>query len=323
MSALALQERPALAEAHRLLRTKGRTFKLASWLLPRAARDDAAVVYAFCRRADDLADDDNDRAGLEQLSAELRAPKSPLMLDFVALAQRRNIPLQAAEHLIAGVAGDLTPRIMVADDGELVRYAYSVAGTVGLMMARLLDVSTDEALPHAIDLGVAMQLTNICRDVAEDARNGRVYLPRKRLELWGVTPERLLSQLETHVEVRHAAFIVVRELLVAAERYYESARAGLAALPLRTRRTALAAATLYRAIGLEVLSRGPDGLLGRATVGTWTRARLFLGAYREASRLRFRPHESELHEALRGLPGTNAPPLRRTASPSGPAPQSP
>ncbi len=287
--------------ARRLLAQKGRTFQLASWLLPRDSRDDAAVVYAFCRRADDLADDHADLEGIEAMRTELRHPTSPLMLAFAEVASRRRIPLQAADDLLKGVASDIRPPVgaapgglpsirAVADDAALIAYAYAVAGTVGLMMARLLGAERKEALPHAVDLGIAMQITNICRDVVEDAALGRVYLPADRLRRVGIDGEHIVNRVRASPEVRRAAFEVVRDLIELADAYYGSAFNGLGALPLRTRRTALAAASLYHGIGDEVLRRGPDGLLGRAVVPPLRKARLLFRALCRAPALLFVAH---------------------------------
>ena len=161
---------------------KARTFHWSARLLPADRRDDAAVVYAFCRLVDDTADEAPTAAvaaaALDRLAAELegRAEPRPLVAAFLDTAARRGLPLDAARELLAGVRSDLGV-VRIADDDALLVYCYRVASTVGLLMCGVLGVRERDALPFAVDLGVAMQLTNICRDVAEDAGRGRVYLP--------------------------------------------------------------------------------------------------------------------------------------------------
>jgi phytoene synthase len=168
----------------------------------------------------------------------------------------------------------------MADDAELVRYCYRVASTVGLMMCAVLGVRRREALPHAVDLGIAMQLTNICRDVAEDAANGRVYLPADRLARAGVNSEDLVRGRASAAGVAE----VVRGTLEMADRY----------------------------IGVRLRRRRCDALGGR-TVVPWPE-KLYWGtrAMAEALRPGMRgvtprwAHDATLHAALRGLPGANA-----------------
>ena len=183
---------------------------------------------------------------------------------FLETADRTGIPVGAALELIVGVRSDMHP-VRVADDRELLRYCYRVAGTVGLMMCGVLGVRDTDALPFAVDLGVGMQLTNICRDVAEDAGRGRVYLPATRLHAAGVEPAGLLPDGAT----RAPAAPVVRDLLQLGERYYRSADAGMRYIPWRARFAILVASRVYRAIGFRVRAQGYDPDQGRAYVSRW------------------------------------------------------
>jgi len=166
-----------------VLKSKGRSFYFASHLLGPQQRDRAARLYAFCRRVDDLADEASDPqqayVTLERLKASLNSSQTDdaNVNDMQTLMHDVAIPPEPMQALIEGVQSDLRHR-QVRDEAELLSYAYQVAGTVGVMMCRVLDVSTPRAWPFAIDLGIAMQLTNIARDVGEDARMGRVYLPQ-------------------------------------------------------------------------------------------------------------------------------------------------
>jgi 15-cis-phytoene synthase len=298
-----------------VLAKHGRTFYLASFLLPRHTRADSALLYAFCRFVDDTADEAPDpdlaRAALQNLQQQLcgHAPPDPLIQETLALFTRRAIPPAAAQELISGALSDLSPTLITPDDRALLRYCYQVAGTVGLMMCGALQVHDLAALPHAIDLGVAMQLTNICRDVLADAHIRRIYLPASRLLAVGIDPASLLaSPLQTPAAPLAA---VVSDLLALAERYYDSARAGFHFLPRRARPAIMAAAWMYRAIGRKSAHLGYPVLRGRLVVGkptklAWLSRALLSAPF--ASRWRA-PHDPSLHLHFDGLPGANTPPL--------------
>lgn len=289
-----------------------RSFHLAAQFLPRSARLDAAMVYTLCRNIDDEADDAQDLAqadrALSSLAQELlgQAPPRPVVADFLAVAQRRGLQVAHALELIEGARTDLGP-VLLESEGELIRYAYRVAGTVGLMMTKVIGAVDPAAAPFAIDLGVAMQLTNIARDVQEDASLGRVYLPRTWLAEQGLDPE---SILEGTVD-RFALAQVVRRLLALAERYYASADRGLHFIPLRTRVAIVVASRVYRGIGTLLLARGADPLQGRTVVGPLRRLSTALLALGNLLRPTFHgllgrtPHRPELHAPIRHLPGAD------------------
>jgi phytoene synthase len=217
-----------------------RTFWLASRLLPADRRRDAAVVYAFCRQVDDLADERGDARALDRLDQALVTRDEALVGPLLEVAARRGLELRWARELIEGCRQDLG-RVRIQTDEELVRYAYLVAGTVGLMCCAVLGAKMPEAAPFAVDLGIAMQLTNICRDVAEDAQPDRLQPPAP------VAP-------------------VVLELLDLADRRYERGREGLRWLPPPVRPAIAVAAELYRAIGGVLRDRDGDPWAGRAVV---------------------------------------------------------
>ena len=187
-----------VVQSRGVLSKHARSFRWASWFLPADRRDDAAVVYAFCRLVDDIADCSDDdsiaRIELEKLSREiqrLEAPR-PLVAAFLQIAASRNMDTIYALELIAGVLSDLG-EVRFQEQEELFRYSYRVAGTVGLMMCAVLGVVDPNAHAHAVDLGVAMQITNICRDVKEDAEIGRVYIPADLLARVGVSQASILD----------------------------------------------------------------------------------------------------------------------------------
>ncbi len=307
---LASQEEVILA-SQEVLSRHARTFRLASVFLAPDAREDAALLYAVCRLVDDLADEASDvgeaRRELQALRRELdgEAPARPLIHTFLEMARRRGLSLDSMRELITGVESDLE-EVIISDDEELLRYCYRVAGTVGLMMCAVLGVEDERGLAHAIDLGVAMQLTNICRDVLEDARRGRVYVPSTRLAAEGLSPDEVLDETAD----RGALARVVEGLLELAERYYGSADEGMKYIPARSRMAIVVASRVYRAIGLRLRSRGSDAMAGRTVVPVgwkvlWVLWSIWVWAWLSVVS-GAATHEVELHEPLKGLPGASS-----------------
>ena len=260
-------------DSRAVLSKHARSFRMASVFLPREAADEAAITYAFCRAADDMADEAPDiqtaRESLAGLDAELAGmvPASPFVAAYLDVARRRQIPVEAAQELLRGLESDLGS-VRIADDGELVRYCYRVAGTVGLMMCGVLGVTAEVARGPAVDLGLGMQITNICRDVLEDARRDRVYIPATRLEAVGLSPSDLLDPtLPRDLDRRARLASVVRDLLEVAEAAYTRAWHGMHHIPARPRMAIHVAAVLYRDIGRRLLRvHGGDPIHGRTIV---------------------------------------------------------
>ena len=273
-------ERGDLAACRVALRNGSRTFLAASLLLPRAVHEPAAALYAFCRLADDAVDAPDGRGGaVERLRERLHLAYAGRPLDDPAdralarVVLRHGIPAALFDALLEGFEWDLAGRRY--DTLEALHdYAARVAGTVGAMMALLMGAGTPQALARACDLGVAMQLSNIARDVGEDARMGRLYLPRAWLLEAGIDPEAWLAR------PHHSAALgaVVQRLLAAAEGLYARAGAGVACLPLACRPGINAARFLYAEIGHEVARRGHDSVGSRAHVSKARKAALALRA---------------------------------------------
>ncbi len=291
-----------VAQTLAVLARHGRTFRLAGRLLPHDALAVAASLYAFCRAVDDMADEGDDpqaaRAGLLDLRrAVLAGDRShALAAQFLALRASAGASTGAAVALIDTVVSD-TGQVRLADEAELLRYAYGAAGTVGLQMCAVLGVNHPQARPHAIDLGVAMQLTNIARDVAEDAAQGRLYLPAAWLPQ-GFGPADVMNAPD-------AVFAAVRCVLARADQRYRSAARGFHYLPPRMRPAIRAAGRLYEEIGLRILRKGPGYLqAGRCVVPMWRKVGLLTGCVVGSTRAG--PHDGSLHADLRGLPGIQA-----------------
>lgn len=295
---------PAYFAADRMLTAKGRSFHWARRLLSAVHSDRATRLYGFCRRVDDLADEANSTAAAHDAlcaldrAFETGAASDPLTADALRLIAECNIDPAVPRLLIAGVCSDLHV-VAVADVPELLRYCYRVAGTVGVMMSAALDAKEPSALPYAVDLGIAMQLTNLCRDVADDAQAGRRYLPASLVG--DLDPARLLDPAP---QDRALAQSAVLHLLDLADTYYASGEDGLRFLPPHAARAILVAARVYRAIGTRLRQRGGDAWSGRVRVSG--PAKLTITTHALLSpRAEPRPHAQSLHAALTGWPGVH------------------
>jgi 15-cis-phytoene synthase len=309
MKALPPEGGRELTEAtHATIRAGSKSFALASILFGRREREGAWRLYAWCRYCDDVVDGQVlghgmsvEADGAPERLADLRR------LTRLALETDEPVPdeFQALRE-VAGASGVSTAQAMALLDGfamdvqarryrtleDVLDYAFHVAGVVGIMMAEVMGSRDRETLRRACDLGLAFQLTNIARDVVEDAENGRLYLPADWLEAAGVRPEPAVVADPAN---RDGVALVAARLLAEADRYYGSARDGLPALPLRSAWAIASARGVYRAIGRVVRRRGARAWDRRA--GASTAAKLLLlgrgGALALASRVpgRGRPRE--------------------------------
>jgi len=269
-----------LAACRAALRSGSRTFHLASKVLPGEPRAAATALYAFCRLADDLVDEGGGcPEALEVLHARLdlayagQPADHPADRAFAGVVARYAIPRALPEALLEGFAWDAAGR-RYEDLDALIGYAARVAGSVGVMMSLLMGVRDGPTLSRACDLGLAMQLTNIARDVGEDARNGRVYLPLSWLEQGGVDVRDWMGQ------PRHdpALAAVVGRLLAFADVLYRRAQTGICRLPAGCRPGMFAARSLYAEIGREVERQGLDSVTRRAVVSGSRKLRVLGGA---------------------------------------------
>ncbi len=292
-----------LADADRVLAAKGKSFYWARRLLGSKHASLATRLYRFCRYVDDLADEDQSAARSKRNIAALRealvsgSTEDAVIRDGLTLINDCQIDKRVVLDLIAGVWSD-TEIVRMVDEAHLMQYCYQVAGTVGLMMCKVLNTDHPEAEPFAIDLGIAMQLTNICRDVQTDALVDRRYLPSALVN--GLAPSELIDPSEEHKQLVQQA---VACLLNLADEYYQSGEKGLSYLPFRARLAILVAARLYREIGQKlrrqqceywhqriVVSKAKKFML---TVEVLLTAPLTLKFWRYPSR-----HDAKLHAPL-------------------------
>jgi phytoene synthase len=259
-----------------------KSFALAARLLRPDIRDDVAGLYAWCRACDDAIDlgtEADPAVTMVALDRELdsiydRQPQQRAVADaFQRVVHAYGIPLAYPRELLAGLRMDVDQDTYASVDDLLV-YCFRVAGTVGLMMCHVLGASDPRALPHAAHLGIAMQLTNICRDVAEDWQRGRLYVPRQLLADDVFAALMAQRQRPFPPELAPALVPALRQLLSLAERYYASGDRGLAYLPWRAALGVRTARLVYAGIGDEIAKRGHDVLAGRAVVSGRRKVRL-------------------------------------------------
>jgi phytoene synthase len=256
-----------LAACKAMLRAGSKSFAAASLLLPKRVRDPAAALYAFCRMADDAVDLARDPGAVAELHRRVARAyagtpfDAPVDRAFAHVAHAHGIPRELMEALIEGFAWDAEGRCYETLS-DLTAYAARVAGAVGAMMTLIMGTRAPEALARACDLGVAMQLTNVARDVGEDARNGRVYLPRAWLAEAGVDADALVADPRPSA----ALASVIERLLREADVLYAKGALGVPMLPRDCRAAIRAAGLIYADIGRSIARRGYDAITGRAVV---------------------------------------------------------
>jgi phytoene synthase len=253
----------ALHECRWMISKGSKSFSLAAKLFPPDIRDAACFLYGWCRYCDDQIDNAGKPAGPEDLERRLGTLRDktaaafssdrqaePVFVALQYIAHRYGIPSHYALELIEGMAMDVRSTRYVTL-GELLLYCYRVAGTVGLMMSHIMGLRDERALKHAADLGIALQLTNIARDITEDAAMSRVYLPLQWLREANIEPSAVGA-----IQYRERLALVTSRLLREAERYYQSGDEGLWHLSFRSACAVAAARHVYAEIGYLLLRRG-------------------------------------------------------------------
>lgn len=273
----------AIALCRATIAAHSKSFALASRVLAPLCRDRAAVIYTWCRHADDavdLAPPEDQPAALARLRAELDSvyagePQSDVVLAaFQEVVQDCRIPRIYPDELLVGMEMDVHGQRYDTMD-TLLLYCFRVAGTVGLMMSHVMGLSDDSALRNAAHLGMAMQITNICRDVVEDWERDRLYVPADVLaacagaKLGAALGARLGAGQPFPPEARALMARAVERLLADAAVYYHSGDRGLPSLPWRCAFAVCAARLVYAAIGARIARQAHDVTAGRAVVPTW------------------------------------------------------
>ncbi|HMU38402.1 MAG TPA: phytoene/squalene synthase family protein [Pseudomonadota bacterium] len=313
-SALALRQKGELSIAaadlvlcQQHIARHSKSFYLSSLLLPKHVRYEAWALYAFCRQADDAVDGENpgdgtvpkqapEQAAQLQAVARLReklaavyqkapgeGPHHAIDRAFFAVVERTHMPRELPSRVLDGMEQDAIGQTYPTWE-TLYSYCFNVASTVGLMMTCVMGhiappEQKGEVLLRASDLGVAMQLTNIARDVGEDARRGRVYLPEELLRKHGLSSAQVLSQAAGRESASPSLRAVVKELLSVADRHYEAAERGIFLLPTSVRWAIRSASRVYQRIGQKVAAQGYDTLNRRARVSLFHKLWLLSCAY--------------------------------------------
>jgi len=273
---------------------------------------DTAILYAFCRYVDDVAD-----RSLQPLDQLIRIENDlitghsliPPVQAYLQLANRLNLPLDIVMVLMKTLQKD-QKGMRIKDQAELIRYCYGVASTVGLLMCRVLGVNQEKAYPFAIDLGIGMQLTNISRDVYEDAFEDKIYLPQSAF----ITQVDPISIVDLDPNTLDQVQRVTTSLLKLARLYYRSGDQGLHYLPAKARLAILLASRLYEAKGDKIFSNPSRFLLQRADTSLFQKVYhtgkasclfAFHPLYKKG--LKAQPHQQALHQAIVDLPGAHRP----------------
>jgi len=270
-----------MRESEAVIRRHSRTFYLATALLPSDKQRAIRLLYAFCRETDDLIDregavpEDLDR-WQAQVQAPLQNQSEPVLMAWTAVREAYGVDRRYETELIEGVRQDLDAARRYTTWKDLAHYCYAVASTVGLLSIPIIElapgVSLEQARPYAITLGVALQLTNILRDIGEDAARGRVYLPLEDLHSFGLTDRDILQG------VHDKRFTALMQFEIARARdLYRQAFPGIALLSPAARPALGAAAVIYRAILDEIEAIGYQVHNRRAHTSGWKKVVMLPG----------------------------------------------
>lgn len=233
------------------IKSEGKSFYWASFFLPKKNRIAASRLYSICRYLDDLADNSklDTSSQIKNIFNQIKENESSEINIFF---KKNNINIGILKDLIDGLISD-QQNVRVTDEKELIDYSYKVAGTVGLMMLPIINTKDAEARKHAIDLGIAMQLTNIARDVYEDAKMNRLYLPKEwlgQVSISDLTDNKLDDQKKKLIELS------IKNLIELSDKFYANGFSGMKFIPLRTRLAIFFAAKIYKGIGEKIKSCG-------------------------------------------------------------------
>ena len=233
------------------IKSEGKSFYWASFFLPKKNRIAASRLYSICRYLDDVADNSklDTSSQIKNIFNQIKENESSEINIFF---KKNNINLGILKDLIDGLISD-QQNVRVTDEKELIDYSYKVAGTVGLMMLPIINTKDAEARKHAIDLGIAMQLTNIARDVYEDAKMNRLYLPKEwlgQVSTSDLIDNKLDDQKKKLIELS------IKTLIELSDKFYANGFSGMKFIPLRTRLAIFFAAKIYKGIGEKIKSGG-------------------------------------------------------------------
>jgi len=233
------------------IKSEGKSFYWASIFLPKKSRITASKLYSICRYLDDLADN-SELDTSSQIKDLFKQVKENEASEINTFFKQNHINLDILKDLIDGLISD-QQKVRINNEKDLIDYSYKVAGTVGLMMLPIINTKDTEARKHAIDLGIAMQLTNIARDVYEDAKMNRLYLPKEWLGQISVND---LMDNDLDDQKRRLIELTIKNLIELSDKFYANGFSGMKFIPIRTRLAIFFAAKIYKGIGEKIKNDG-------------------------------------------------------------------
>lgn len=244
------------------IKRHGKSFYWAGKFLKKEIIDDCSILYAFCRVVDNLVDvKSNSKNNIKKFIQDYKSENSKnfVINKFKKIESKYRIPKKYIMDLFYGVSLD-TKNVKIKTTKELLKYSYYVAGTVGAMMAYIFNTTNSKAIKHAINLGIAMQLTNISRDVVKDAYLKRLYLPKNFLKE-DVTPEDIINNNFNKKDL----FFAIKKLIILADRYYVNGNSGIKFLPKTIKFSIFLASLLYQGIGKKIINHNEDEYFSKHT----------------------------------------------------------
>lgn len=302
--------RNEVSKAQISLAVNGKSFYWASHFLSAQMGYNAARLYAFCRVLDDMADGDitDGPMRLTRIRTSLQSGQpsdDPALGDFQSFISEMGFSKTVLLALLDGLLQDQEDQVCLSTEADLLRYSYRVAGTVGLLMCEVLNSEDSDARAFAIDLGIGMQLTNIARDVLEDARMGRRYIPAEWVG--DLSPSAIcLASMDPNGKNAILIKTSLARLLELADRFYQSGAVGYSYLPWRAHVGIAIAARVYRQIGMQLKANGCAWHKARQVTSKSTKLKYSLIALGSLSSrlpmLNNKKHDRSLHTCLQGLP---------------------
>ena len=286
----------------KVMQEHGKSFFWASWFLDKNTANKLFAVYALCRRLDDLVDTSNRNAeAKEEIARVISLTNNNQYKETFEELKSLDSKLHPRQDIIIeflkGQLSDLDFR-QPKDLGQLMKYCYRVAGVVGLMICDVLDIHDSKLRYFAIDFGIAMQLTNICRDIKEDAQIGRIYLPKNETISLGINNFRSPSNTD---------LIIINssrdKLIKLADEYYQSGICGINQLPKKIKRSFMVASNIYQGIGHKILKKRYSFNEQRVYLSKFEKLNLTIKTFLKRSKFIEKPmHEKKLHASLQNLP---------------------
>ena len=290
-------------ESTALMAKHGKSFRFASLILPNRNIEMVSDLYKICRFIDDCADEldlkESEKA-LQNIKENLSSPVENSTFNAIfEKVEKNGVERLYLQELVNGATFDIQKK-EITSEKDLITYCYRVAGVVGLMVCPLINVTDKKGYPHAIDLGIGMQLTNICRDILQDLKNGRIYLPKS----WLNNNKMDQDKIEKFTPAKIKA--ITKSLLDLADKYYQSGYNGLSYIPFRPRLSILVAGEVYRHIGEKIRNNGYKISAKRVYLNKIEKIWVLLKTIPLLGTSFFwrtKPHDFNLHKHIRGLPG--------------------